>query len=96
MYSENNGPVPDLRLLRSLEDSRAQLLDTMLSLRCDCAEVFADSRRSEDERDGAAWELARAVGDIRRCDEELHTLRELFRRQENGSTGRLIGTGSRR
>jgi hypothetical protein len=94
MHFDKNVPAPELQRLRALEGSRTQLLDTMFSLRCDCAEVFADARRSEDERDAAAWELARAVGDIRRCDEELHALRELVREPHERSRDQLIGSSS--
>ena len=96
MYFENNAPTPAHERLRALEASRVRLLETMFSLRCDCAEVFGDPRRSEDERDDAAWELAHAVGDIERCDEELYALRELAREPQVHPQERLIGSGSGR
>ena len=75
-----NAVVPAGERLRSLEESRLHLLDTMLTLRCECAEVFADPERTDAERDGAALELSRVVGRIRRCDDELHDLREQARK----------------
>lgn len=92
--SFDNALPPGPAQLTCLEETRTRLLETMFSLRCACAEVFADPLRNEDERDGAAWELARAVGAIRRCDEELHALREADRESRRGSAHRLIGSGS--
>lgn len=79
MYVENTINTPHDDQLRSLEASRSRLLDRMRELRCDCADIFADPRRSIAERDGAAWELAEVVGQIQRCDDELHELREQAR-----------------
>lgn len=78
MYFEN-AVVPAGERLRSLETSRLHLLDTMSTLRCECADVFADPGRTDAERDDAALELSRVVGEIRRCDDELHALREQAR-----------------
>lgn len=90
MYFDNTAVAPADERLHALEASRRRLLDAMLVLRCDCADVFADPRRTGAERDGAALELADAVGRIQKCDDELHALREEARRgaaaQPPGST----------
>lgn len=79
MYVEKNTVAPHADRLHALEAARLRLLDTMLVLRCDCADAFSDPGRTESERDGAALELAQVVGQIRRCDDELHLLREQAR-----------------
>ncbi len=93
MDVENNAPTAVDQRLRALEVSRLRLLEVVFTLRSGCAEVFADPRRSEEERDDAAWDLAHAVGEIRTCDDELHALRELARDQEQQPVGRLVGSG---
>lgn len=92
MYFDNALSTAEQEQLTLLEDTRARLLETMFALRRACADVSADPRR-EEERDGAAWELARAVGDIHRCDEQLHALRDVDRLSRQGEAGRLIGSG---
>jgi hypothetical protein len=92
MYFDNALSTAEQEQLTLLEDTRARLLETMFALRRACADVSADPFRAE-ERDGAAWELARAVGDIHRCDEQLHALREVDRMSRPREAGRLIGSG---
>lgn len=76
--------VPLHQRMRTLEAARVGLLETMLTLRRDCADMSADPCRSQQERDGAAWALAHAVDRIVQCDDELHALRQQAREDFTG------------
>lgn len=76
--------VPLQQRMRTLEAARLGLLERMLTLRRDCADMSADPRRSQQERDGAAWALAHAVELIVQCDDELHALRQQAREEFTG------------